>query len=63
MLLYNPGIYETSDVISTYVYRIGLESGQYSYSTAVGMFDNVVNFIIIFIFNKISKKVTDVGLW
>lgn len=63
MLLYNPGIYETADVISTYVYRSGIEKQQYSYSTAIGMFNNVVNFIIILVFNKISKKVTEVGLW
>ena len=63
ILLYNSGIYETADVISTYVYRSGLENKQYSYSSAVGLFDNVVNFIIILIFNKISKKVTEVGLW
>ncbi|MBR4059560.1 MAG: sugar ABC transporter permease [Lachnospiraceae bacterium] len=63
MLLYNPGIYETADVISTYVYRSGIENFQYSYSTAVGIFNNVINFIIVTIFNKISKKVTEVGLW
>ena len=63
MLLYNPGIYEVADVFSTYVYRSGLENHQYSYSAAIGMFDNVVNFIVIVIFNKISKKVTEVGLW
>ena len=63
MLLYNPGIYETADVFSTYIYRLGLENQQYSYSAAVGLFENVVNFALIIIFNKISKKVTDVGLW
>lgn len=63
MLLYNPGIYETADVFSTYIYRMGLENHQYSYSAAVGLFESVVNFILIIIFNKISKKVTDVGLW
>lgn len=63
MLLYNPGVYEVADVLSTYVYRSGIENQQYSYATAVGLFNNVVNFIVIIIFNKISKKVTDVGLW
>lgn len=63
MLLYNPGTYEVADVFSTYVYRSGLEDQQYSYSAAVGLFNNVVNFIVIMIFNKISKKVTEVGLW
>lgn len=63
MLLYNESIYETSDVISTYVYRMGFEGRQYSYSTAVGLFDNLINFIVVFLFNKVSKKVTEIGLW
>lgn len=63
MLLYNPGIYETADVLSTYVYRMGLENQQYSYSAAIGLFDNLVNFIVIIIFNRLSKKITEVGLW
>jgi len=63
MLLYNPGIYEKADVLSTYVYRMGLENQQYSYSAAIGLFDNLVNFIIIIVFNRLSKKITEVGLW
>ena len=63
MLLYNPGTYKTADVISTYVYRSGILNNQYSYSTAIGIFNNVINFIVVMIFNKISKKVTDIGIW
>lgn len=63
MLLYNSGIYETADVISTYIYRKGLVEYQWSYSAAVGLFNSVINFIIVIIFNKISKRVTDVSLW
>lgn len=63
MLLYNPGIYETADVISTYVYRSGLQNAQYSYSTAIGLFNSLINFIVVIVFNKISKKVTEVSLW
>ena len=63
MLLYNPGIYETADVISTYVYRSGLQSNQWSYSSAIGLFNSIVNFCVVFLFNKISKKVSEVGLW
>ena len=62
-LLYNPAIYETSDVISTYVYRQGLEAGQYSYSAAVGLFNSVINFVFLLAANKISKKVANVGLF
>lgn len=63
ILLYNEGIYETADVISTFVYRKGLLSFEWSYSAAVGVFNSVINFIVIIIFNKISKKVTEVSLW
>lgn len=63
MLLYNPAIYETSDVINTYVYRMGLISGKYSYSAAVGLFNCVVSFTLVIITNKISNKVNGSGLW
>jgi len=63
ILLYNEGIYETADVISSFVYRKGLVNYEWSYSTAVGLFNSCINFVVIMIFNKISKKVTEVGLW
>lgn len=63
ILLYNEGIYETADVISTFVYRKGLLSYQWSYSAAVGLFNSVINFILIVIFNKVSKKFSEVSLW
>ncbi len=63
MLLYNPAIYETADVINTYVYRKGLIDAQYSYSTAVGMFNSVVCFALVTITNWLSKKVSGSGLW
>lgn len=63
VLLYNEGIYKTADVISTFVYRKGLLEFQWSYSAAVGIFNSVINFIAIVIFNKVSKKISDVSLW
>ena len=63
ILLYNAGIYETADVISTFVYRKGLLEYQWSYSAAVGIFNSVINFVIVVIFNKISRKMTDISLW
>lgn len=63
ILLYNEGIYETSDVISTFVYRKGLLDFQWSYSAAVGVFNSIINFVLIIIFNRISKKTTDMSLW
>lgn len=63
ILLYNQGIYETADVISSFVYRKGLLEYQWSYSAAVGVFNSVINFIVIVLFNKISKKFTEISLW
>lgn len=63
LLLQNSLNQEASEVISTYVYRKGLVSGEYSFSTAVGLFNSVINFILIAIVNLISKKVSEVSLW
>lgn len=63
ILLYNEGIYEDADIISSYVYRLGLISREFSFSTAVGLFNSVVNFILVIIANKISKKTTETSLW
>ena len=63
MLLYNPGIYSTSDVISTYVYRRGIQQAGYSYASAVGLFNSVVSCLLVIGANKLSKKFTEVGLW
>ena len=52
-----------SEVISTYVYKMGLLSRQYSFSTAVGLMNNVVNFVILAIVNKASDKLSGISLW
>jgi putative aldouronate transport system permease protein len=62
-LLYNTAVYETADVIQTYVYRQGIQSNNYSYATAVGLFNSVINFAIVFVANKISRRVTDTAIW
>ena len=62
-LLQNSLNLEASDVISTYVYKVGLLNRDYSYSTAIGLFNNVINIIILTITNAISKKVTKTSLW
>jgi putative aldouronate transport system permease protein len=54
---------EASDVISTYVYRSGLLNAEYSFSTAVGLFNSIINFILLFVVNKISKAVSETSLW
>ena len=63
LLLYNPTIYEYSDIISTFVYRKGLEDANYSYAAAVGLFNAVINFILLYSINRVSKKVSDSSLW
>ena len=63
LLLYQPITYETADVISTYVYRMSIESGNYSIGTAVGLFNGVVGAILIIISNRISRALTESSLW
>ena len=63
LLLYSPLVYETGDVIGTFIYRRGLKGGDFSYSTAVGLFQTVVNFILLIIANWISQKTTENSLW
>lgn len=63
ILLYNGMTYETADVISTHVYRMGLMQMSYSYSSAVGVFNSVINFVILILANCLSKKVAGSGLW
>lgn len=54
---------QVSEVISTYVYKRGIESGSFSFATAVGLFNNIINVILIAAVNKASKKINDVSLW
>lgn len=54
---------EASDVISTYVYRSGILGAQYSFSTAVGLFNSVINFILLVIVNRISRIISETSLW
>ena len=63
ILMYNPSTYSTADVISTYVYRRGLQGNNFSFCTAVGLFNSVINFILIVFFNKVAKKVSNISLW
>ena len=63
ILLYNPITYETADVITTYVYRKGIAEGSFSFSTAVGLFNSVLNFILLIIANRLSRKTGEGSLW
>lgn len=63
ILLYNPSTYITADVISSYNYRAGLLESQWSYSTAVGLFNSAINLAFLILTNKISKSVSETSLW
>lgn len=62
-LLQNNINLDYSEIIATYVYRIGIQGGQFSYSSAIGLFNNVINMVLLVVVNKIAKKVSDVSLW
>lgn len=63
ILLYNPSTYDTADIISSYIYRVGLMEQDWSYSTAVGLFNSVINFCLLIVTNKISRKFSETSLW
>ena len=63
ILLQNPLIYETSDVISSFVYRKGLLEANWSYGTAVGLFNSIVNIFFLLSANFLSRKYTQTALW
>jgi putative aldouronate transport system permease protein len=54
---------ESSEVISTYVYKNGLVGAQYSFSAAIGLFNSVINFTLLIVVNSISKRVSQTSLW
>jgi putative aldouronate transport system permease protein len=59
LLLYNPSIYETADVIATHVQRMGINRMQYGYSAAVGFFNSLVGTLLLLLSNYVSKKYTE----
>ena len=63
ILLYNPSTYDTADIISSYVYRSGLIQQDWSYSTAIDLFNSVINCILLVVTNQISKRTTESSLW
>lgn len=62
-LMYNPSTYEVADVVATYVYRRGIENLNYSYATAVGLFNAVLSFFLLIGANRLSRKLTEYSLW
>jgi putative aldouronate transport system permease protein len=62
-LLQNPLNLDVSEVISTYVYKIGLVAGQFSYSAAIGLFNNIVNILVLLFVNEIAKRTSEISVW
>jgi putative aldouronate transport system permease protein len=62
-LLYSSSIYETADVLSTYVYRSGLEQQQYSFASAVGLFNSFLTFVFIIVCNRLARRFSGYSLW
>jgi putative aldouronate transport system permease protein len=63
LLLYNPQTYETADVIGTYVYREGIQGARFEYSSAVGLFQTLINFTFLVLTNQIARKLNDTSLF
>jgi len=63
LLLQNPLIYSTGDVISTYLYRVGIQSAQFSYGTAIGLFEAVIGLVLVLSANGLSRRLTGASLW
>ena len=61
--LQTPMTYAVSDIFDTYVDRVGIQQAQYSFTTAVGLFQSVVGLGLVLIFNKLSQKTSEGGLW
>jgi putative aldouronate transport system permease protein len=61
--LQTPMTYSVGDILDTYVFRTGIQQAQYSFATAVGLFQSIIGFALVFTFNKLSRKVSDGGLW
>ena len=63
ILMYNPLTYQTADVISTYVYRKGILEANFSFSSAVGLFNSAINFALLIIANRLSRRFGDSSLY
>jgi putative aldouronate transport system permease protein len=62
-LLYNPSVYETADVLQTYIYRRGIGGMEYGYAGAVGLFNTVISVILLLTANYLSKKASEQSIW
>ena len=63
LMLYNPTVYETGDILTTYVYRMGIGKMDYSFSSAVGLLNSVISLFLVLSGNYISGKLTNRSIW
>ncbi|MDQ7878986.1 ABC transporter permease subunit [Microbacterium sp. QXD-8] len=63
LLLQNPLIYSTADVIATYLYRVGIQSAQFSYGTAIGLFEALIGLVLVLGANALSRRMVGTSLW
>jgi len=62
-ILYNPMVYDVGDVLSTYIYRIGLQDARFSVATAIGFFQSFIGLILIWVANTIARRTSNVSIW
>jgi len=62
-ILYNPMVYNVADVLDTYVYRVGISMGRFSFATAAGLFQSVIGLVLLLITNRVSNRVSGNGIW
>ncbi|MEF3313008.1 sugar ABC transporter permease [Paenibacillus sp. GYB004] len=62
-VLYHPGVYQSSDIIDTYVYRIGLTEGRFSLAAAVGLFKSAINFVLLVVANRLARMMGEQGIY
>jgi putative aldouronate transport system permease protein len=63
LLTYNPLIYSTADVVPTYLFRVGMQSAQFSYAAAIGLFESIIGFVLVMSSNWVSRKLVSTSLW
>ncbi|GAA2136540.1 ABC transporter permease [Glycomyces algeriensis] len=63
LLLQNPLVYSTGDVIATYLYRVGIQSAQFSYGTAIGLFEAAIGLVLVLLANGLSRRMVGTSLW
>jgi putative aldouronate transport system permease protein len=62
-VFYNPTVYEYGDILGTYVYRTGIGQANFSYASAVGLFNSAVGFLLVMLSNAFSVKITGRSIW